>query len=316
MTPDLEGKGEFKVRIRKTGRQCIGICFQFVAIASHLRLAEQKEKSANMDRRLCLITGASAGIGAEFSRQYAALGWDVALTARREDRLEALAAEIREKYKVGAITVAADLAKPGEVTNILNALSEKERHIDALVNNAGYGLPGTYFSTSWEDQAAFIQVLYTAPLELAHRVLPGMAERKYGRIINVASLAGYIPGSAGHTLYGSVKAGLIKFSESLNAECAALGHTDLHCTALCPGFTWSEFHDANGTREETNKMPKWMWMDAAPVVRQGIEAVNRGQPVVVPGMVNKGLATLTRILPEPLGRALVGGQSRRFRRMD
>jgi hypothetical protein len=269
-----------------------------------------------MDRRLCLITGASAGIGAEFAQQYASLGWDVALTARREDRLEALAVEIREKHKVSAITIATDLAKPGGVAEILSALAGKGRHVDALVNNAGYGLPGTYFSTSWEEQAAFIQVLYTAPLELAHRVLPGMAERKYGRIINVASLAGYAPGSAGHTLYGSVKAGLIKFSESLNAECAALGHTDIHCTALCPGFTWSEFHDANGTREETNKMPKWMWMDAAPVVRQGIEAVNRGQPVIVPGMVNKGLATLTRILPEPLGRALAGSQSRRFRRMD
>ena len=269
-----------------------------------------------MHRRLCLVTGASAGIGAEFARQYAALGWDIALTARRTDRLETLAGELQDQHGVSAITITADLTDPAAPQAILADLAGQDRHVDALVNNAGYGLPGTFFSTTWESQADFIRVLYTAPLELTHRVLPGMTERKYGRIVNVASLAGYAAGSAGHTLYASVKSGLIKFSESLNAECRTLGHEDIHCTALCPGFTWSEFHDVNGTREETNKMPKWMWMDAAPVVRQGIEAVNRGQPVVVPGLANKAIATLTRILPEPVGRAMVNAQSRRYRRMD
>ena len=209
-----------------------------------------------MARRLCLITGASAGIGAEFARQYAALGWDLALTARRTDRLEALAKELEATHGISAITIAEDLALPESVDAILAALEAKGRHVDALVNNAGYGLPGTFFNTSWEEQAAFIRVLYTAPIELAHKVLPGMATRGYGRIINVASLAGYAAGSAGHTLYGSVKAAMIKFSESLNAECAATGQADIHCTALCPGFTWSEFHDVNGTREDTNKMTK------------------------------------------------------------
>ncbi|KDA03392.1 SDR family NAD(P)-dependent oxidoreductase [Hyphomonas oceanitis] len=269
-----------------------------------------------MARRLCLITGASAGIGAEFARQYAAFGWDLALTARRTERLEALAQELESAHGISAITIAEDLAKPEAVDAILAALEAKGRHVDALVNNAGYGLPGTFFNTSWEEQADFIRVLYTAPVELAHKVLPGMAERGYGRIINVASLAGYAAGSAGHTLYGSVKAAMIKFTESLNAECAATGQTDIHCTALCPGFTWSEFHDVNGTREDTNKMPKWMWMEAAPVVKAGIDAVNRGQPVVVPGSANKALATLTRILPESLGRAMVSAQSKRYRRMD
>lgn len=269
-----------------------------------------------MKKRLCLITGASAGIGAEFARQYAALGWDVALTARRADRLTALAEELEGTFGIKAICIAQDLARANSADKILAALSEQDRHVDALVNNAGYGLPGTFFNTSWKSQAEFIRVLYTAPVELAHKVLPGMVERKYGRIINVASLAGYAAGSAGHTLYASVKSGLIKFSESLNAECSTLEGADIHCTALCPGFTWSEFHDVNGTREDTNKLPKWMWMDAAPVVKAGMDAVNRGQPVVVPGLVNKGIATLTRILPEPLGRAMVRAQSRKYRRMD
>lgn len=268
-----------------------------------------------MHRRLCLITGASAGIGAEFARQYAALGWDLALTARRADRLEALAAELAAAHGIAAHILPEDLADPAAPARLVAALEAKSLAVDALVNNAGYGLPGTFFSTRWDDQAAFLQVLYTAPVELTHRLLPGMAERGFGRIINVASLAGYAAGSAGHTLYASVKAGLIKFSESINAECEALGHTDIHCTALCPGFTWSEFHDVNGTREETNKMPKWMWMDAAPVVKAGIDAVNRGQPVVVPGAANKLLATLTRILPEPMGRAMVKSQSSRYRKL-
>lgn len=268
------------------------------------------------NRRVSLITGASAGIGAEFARQYAALGWNLVLTARRADRLEALAAELGAKYGITATVIAEDLADPAAPARLVAALAERGIDVDALINNAGYGLPGTFFSTGWQEQSAFLQVLYTAPLELAHRLLPGMAARRYGRIINVASLAGYAAGSAGHTLYASVKSGLIKFSESLNAECAALGHTDIHCTALCPGFTWSEFHDVNGTRDDTNKMPKWMWMDAAPVVKAGIDAVNAGHPVVVPGAANKLVATLTRILPEPLGRAMVASQSSRYRRMD
>lgn len=269
-----------------------------------------------MEKRLCLVTGASAGIGAEFARQYAALGWDLALTARRSERLEALAAELRAAHGVDVLVIAEDLADPGAPARLISAIAAQGGGVDGLVNNAGYGLPGTFFNTRWAEQASFLQVLYTAPIELTHRVLPGMAERGYGRIINVASLAGYAAGSAGHTLYASVKAGLIKFSESVNAECAALGKGDLHCTALCPGFTWSEFHDVNGTRDMTNQMPRWMWMDAAPVVAAGIAAVNRGEPVVVPGAANKMLATLTRVLPEPLGRAMVAGQSARFRRRE
>ena len=263
-------------------------------------------------RRLMLITGASAGIGAEFARQYAAKGWDVALTARRLDRLDALAAELEDTYSISALTIAADLADPNAIDTILAALEAAGRHADGLVNNAGYGLPGTFFNTSWDDQADFIRVLFTAPIELTHKLLPGMVERNYGRIINVASLAGYTPGSNGHTLYASVKSGLIKFSESIHAEAHAAGH-NIHCTALCPGFTWSEFHDVNGTREKTNQMPSWMWMQAEPVVAAGISACRRGQPVAVPGAVNKGLATLTRLLPEPIGRAMVNKQSKSFR---
>ncbi|MEL6663060.1 MAG: SDR family oxidoreductase [Pseudomonadota bacterium] len=265
-----------------------------------------------MPRRLVLITGASAGIGAEFARQYAAKGWDVALTARRADRLEALAQDIEQRFKTNAIVIAKDLALPDAVDAILAELKEHGRAPDGVVNNAGYGLPGTFFNTSWEDQAQFLQVLLTAPLELTHKVLPGMVERGFGRIINVASLAGYTPGSNGHTLYAPVKSAMIKFSESVHAEAKAAGH-NIHVCALCPGFTWTEFHDVNGTREQTKQTPTWMWMESAPVVEAGIDAVERGMPVVVPGAVNKGMATLAKLLPDPLGRAVMAQQSKRFR---
>ncbi|MEO0881246.1 MAG: SDR family oxidoreductase [Pseudomonadota bacterium] len=268
-----------------------------------------------MTPKSVLITGASAGIGAEFARQYAARGWNVALTARRKDRLDDLAKELETTHRIETLTIEADLARPGAVDDIITALMDADWLIDGLVNNAGYGLPGTFTNTSWEDQAAFIRVLYTAPCELVHKLLPGMVERKFGRIINVASLAGYAAGSNGHTLYGSVKAGMIKFSESIQAESNAAGW-GVNCSALCPGFTWSEFHDVNGTRTQTDQMPKWMWMDAGPVVQAGIEAVEKGAPVRVPGGVNKFLATLTRVLPEPVGRTMVQAQSRQFRRTE
>lgn len=267
-------------------------------------------------RRLCLITGASAGLGAEFARQYAARGWDVALTARRAERLHDLAAALEAEHAVKTYVIVQDLAEADAVERILAKIAVNERHVDGLVNNAGYGLAGTFYNTSWGVQEDFLRVLYTAPIELTHRVLPGMAERAFGRIINVASLAGYSPGSAGHTLYASVKAGLIRFSESIEAESRSLGHTNIHCTALCPGFTYSEFHDVNGTREKANEMPKWLWMQAGPVVRKGIEAVDAGKPVVVPGGVNKALATIARLVPEGLGRKIVEKQSSRFRRME
>ena len=203
-----------------------------------------------MARRLALITGASAGIGAAFARIYASHGYDVALTARRLDRLEALAAEIRMRFGVEAYAISADLADPGGVDAVLAAVAAEGREIDALVNNAGYGLPGTFDKTSWADQSAFLQVMLTSVCEMTHKVLPGMVERRFGRIVNVASLAGLAPGSAGHTLYAATKSFLVKFSQSLHLENLANG---VHASALCPGFTLSEFHDVNGTRAQVSQ---------------------------------------------------------------
>ncbi len=264
-------------------------------------------------RRLILITGASAGIGTAFARAYAAKGYDLALTARRGDRLNSLARELEAAHSISTLVIEADLALPGAVDMIVDRLAAAGRHVDGLVNNAGYGLPGVYARTTWADQAAFVQVLATAPAELAHRLLPGMIARGHGRIINVASIAGILPGGPGHTLYAAVKAFLIRFSQSLWHECAGTG---VHVTALCPGFTYSEFHDSNGTRAGVSKMPKWLWMAAGPVVEQAIAAVERNRPILVTGAGSKFLVFLDWLLPSAAKNHLLRKTAANIRRMD
>ncbi len=209
--------------------------------------------------------------------------------------------------------MAADLAEPDAPGQILDYLTAHGRAVDALVNNAGYGLAGSYGDTRWEDQKAFIQVMMTAPAELAHRVLPGMVHRRFGRIVNVASLAGLVPGSAGHTLYGATKAFLIKFSQSLHLETVSQG---VHVTALCPGFTYSEFHDVNGTRAQISaSTPPWLWLGADEVAAAGYEAVEANRAICVPGAPNKAIAAVSKLIPDDWALALMASQGPRFRKV-
>lgn len=265
-----------------------------------------------MGRRLCLVTGASAGIGEAFARLYARNGHDLVLTARRASRLERLAEELRELHDVEVQIVPADLAEAGAVDRILAAVEARGRDVDVLINNAGYGLPGAYAETTWSDQQAFLQVLLMSVCEMTHKLLPGMLSRGYGRILNVASLAGLVPGMPGAALYGPTKAFLVRFSQALNVE--TLG-TGVHVTALCPGFTWSEFHDVNGTRPEADKIPRWMWLDADTVAELGYRAVEAGQAVRVTGAPNKLIAAICKTVPDQWVLGFVGRRAKRFRRL-
>jgi hypothetical protein len=256
-----------------------------------------------LSARLALITGASSGIGAALARVY----------ARRADRLHQLADEVRLRFGVESLVIPADLARPEAPDEVLAAIETNGRVVDALVNNAGYGLPGSYATTSWADQQAFLQVLVTAVCAFAHRCLPGMLERRFGRIVNVASLAGLTPAAPGHTLYGPAKAFVIRFSQGLHLETQGSG---VHVSALCPGLTYSEFHDVTGVRDQvSNSTPTWMWLGADEVAQAGYEAAEANRPICVTGAPNKAIAALSKLIPDEWGMALMASQAGRFRRM-
>jgi short-subunit dehydrogenase len=262
--------------------------------------------------KTALVTGASSGIGKAFAELLAEKGYTVVLTARRRDRLDELASTLTQRHGVETQVIVDDLADPRASSRIAAELVQRGVHVDVLVNNAGYGVPGSYTSVGWADHERFMQVMVMAVCDLTYRLLPGMVDRGWGRIINVASVAGMVPSPAGHTLYGASKAFLIRFSEALNAENAARG---VSVTALCPGFTWSEFHDVTGTRDQMNKVPGLLWLEAATVAREGYDAVMRGDPVIVNGRIYRLLVWLSGALPRTLSRRVSGLAGRRYRRV-
>jgi len=265
----------------------------------------------NKQKRVCLITGASAGIGEALAHEFAKAGWDLALTARREDPMVKLAQQLKKAYGTTSHIIPADLSKPGACVDILARLDKKGVQIDGLVNNAGFGLTGHFTDNDWQAHKDFLTLMLEAPTEMSRLVLDGMKARRFGRIINVASLAGHVPGSRGHTLYAATKSFLIKFSQSLNLEMAEHG---VKVSALCPGFTMSEFHDVNETRGAVDKLPSWMWMSAQEVAESGFIALERNKAVYIPGGPNKMIALLARLIPESWALKLMNKNSDRIRK--
>lgn len=255
-----------------------------------------------------LITGASSGIGVALAREYARRGRPLVLTARRVDRLQALADELSTRVPVELVP--ADLADPTAPAALFEETQRRGLFVATLVNNAGYGVPGRYLSADWDTHARFLQVMLTAVAELTHRFLPPMEAAGHGRILNVASMAGLVPASAGHTLYGASKAWMIKFSEALAQEGRPRG---VHVTALCPGFTLTEFHDVTGTRDRVSRMSSGMWLDAAHVARAGVDAVEVGRVLCVPGWRYKLIRQMTKLLPDGLMHRIVTARAKDFR---
>ncbi|MEZ5293832.1 MAG: SDR family oxidoreductase [Vicinamibacterales bacterium] len=262
--------------------------------------------------RTAFVTGASAGIGRAFAEVLAARGYDVVVTARRADRLDRLAHDLSAAHGIRAVALPGDLADPATPGRLCRALADAGLTVDVLVNNAGYGVPGRYVATDWTAQRDFLQVLVTAVAELTHRLLPGMVDRRWGRVLNIASLAALVPAAPGHTLYAASKAFLVKFSEALAGEVLADG---VHVTAVCPGFTHSEFHDVTGTRAQVRTMPAWMWSDARQVAEEGYAAAMAGRPMVVTGRVNRALALGAKHLPEFAARAVIRRSASRYRKL-
>lgn len=224
--------------------------------------------------KTALITGASAGLGAEFARQLAAQGYHLILSARRQERLEELAASLNTPSEI----LVADLAQLEGIQIVAECITQ-HTDLHLLVNNAGFGTRGFFRNVSPLDLNAMAQVHMTAPILLTRAALPGMVSRGHGDVINVASMAGYLPLRS--VLYGTSKTFLIAFSQSLDLE---LTGTGVHVQALCPGFTHTEFHDAQGTGDRIRRnIPPILWLTSEQVVRHSLRDLARHKVVSIPG---------------------------------
>ena len=275
-------------------------------------MARARQRKREPGLRTALVTGASAGIGEAFAWLLAKEGANLVLTARRAERLDALKQDLEARYGITVLALPADLGRADAVMSLLDRVEAEGLTLDCAIANAGYAVPGRFVDSDWATQAAQIQVMLTGLAELNHRLIPGMVARGYGRIVNVASVAGFAPGSPGGALYTPIKSFVIKLSEAL-----ALEHEgdNVHVCALCPGLTRTEFHDAPGTRMDIGSMPDALWMGADEVAREGLDAVIAGRPVHVTGLANKGFTAMARLTPDGVARAAMR-RSRLFRRRD
>ncbi len=230
--------------------------------------------------------------------------------ARRADRLEALAAELRSAHGVEALVISQDLAASGAEGAVLAAVSAAGRQVDVLVNNAGFSIAQDFAGVPWERQRDFLMTLIVSASGLAHGVIPGMVGRGRGSIINVASIAGFAPGVAGHSLYPAAKSFAIKFSEALDAELRGKG---VRVTAVCPGSTETEFTAANGTKEAGHGAPAFLLQTPEQVVAAAIAGNEAGKLLVIPGWHNHAAVFAIRRLPQGLVRAILMKGSARFR---
>lgn len=240
-----------------------------------------------------LITGASSGLGAEYARQLAARGADLVLVARDESALDALAIELRQRHGIAVEVLAADLLQETELARVETRLADTSAPIDTLINNAGFGLSLEFERNDLDDEVRHLRLHNEVPMRLTHIALQGMLERSDGRIINVSSVAAFIPRST----YSAVKQWLVVFSRWANARYRRRGVT---VTAVCPGFTHTNFHERLGLPLGQEGVPNWMWLDADQVVAESLRDVARGKGLSIPSVKYKILAGIARIAPKGL----------------
>ena len=240
--------------------------------------------------KTAMITGASAGLGIEFARQLAARGVDLFLVARRKERLAEVARELEASFGVEVATFAADLSEPGAPAAIEAGVRERSLEIDYLINNAGSAGPHLLEHPDWQPHARYLELMMLSVAQMCHRFIPPMRERGFGRVVNVSSFAGRVPSGEGAN-YGPSKAYGIALSEDL---ARMLRGTGVHVSALCPGFVHTDFHEVGGLMQMKRQMPKFLWYDAETVVREGLQAVERGRVVMVSGRLYRVLDVLVR----------------------
>ena len=244
---------------------------------------------------IALITGATAGIGAQYARLLAKEGFDLILVARNKNRLASTAKSLNKEFGVKVEVLPADLTKPVQLEKVRKRLSDSRKPIEVLINNAGFGINQSFLVSDLSDEQGLLDVLVTAPMRLTHAVLPIMKERNSGTIVNVSSVASWIAGGS----YSAAKSYLTVLTESLHAE---LRSTKVKISALCPGFTRTEFHERG--RMKMNGLPNFMWLSAEEVVRKSWRDVNAGKVISIPGWQYLILSSISRFGPRPMVRRI------------
>ena len=240
-----------------------------------------------------LITGPTAGIGAAFARLLAKNNFDLILVARDKKRLDLTAKSLSKEFGVKVEVISADLTKAAQLAKIEKRVASKNKPIEVLINNAGFGLNKSFLTSEVEREQELLDVLVTAPMRLTHAVLPVMKERNIGTVINVSSVAGWIAGGT----YSAAKSYLTVLTESLHTE---LRGSNIKISVLCPGFTKTEFHQR--ARIKMGGLPEFMWLSAEKVVAKSWSDALSGKAVSVPGWQFLILSMISRFGPRPFVR--------------
>lgn len=246
-----------------------------------------------------LVTGATAGLGAEFARQLAADGYDLVLVARTRERLERARIELSAAHGVSVEAICADLSTGEGCAAVAERIEDAEQPVDVLVNNAGFGMYKVFGRADLAAEQRQLDLNVRAVLWLSYAAVRSMTGRHSGRIINVSSVAGFVPRGSNAT-YAAGKAWVTMFSESLSVQLRGSGVT---VTAICPGFTRTEFHER--ARADMSHVPERMWLNAADVVAEGLADAFKGKPVSVPSRLYRRLLLVVRLAPRPLVRRVM-----------
>ncbi|WP_369391376.1 SDR family NAD(P)-dependent oxidoreductase [Streptomyces sp. CG1] len=245
-----------------------------------------------------LITGSTAGIGAAFARRLAADGHDLVLVARDTRRLREQATELHDRHGIEVEVLSADLSEDKGIETVADRLGDRKNPVDLLVNNAGFGNKGRYLEVSMADELRMLKVHCEAVLRLTSAAAEAMRERGRGGIVNVASVAAFVPRGT----YGASKAWVVQFTQGAAKDLAGSG---VRLMALCPGFVRTEFHQRAGMG--TDNIPGWMWLDADKLVAAALADLARGKSLSIPDPRYKALMGLVKVTP----RGLMGGISSR-----